>query len=62
MLCPICGSEAFCDDCINLELQYAYADTRNKYLQTSGEYFAGEHDGLSSTAAAPTISSEAVEV
>jgi hypothetical protein len=38
MLCPTCGSEAFCDDCINTDLQLCYADTLNQYLQTSAYY------------------------
>jgi len=38
MICPICGYEAMCDDCINRELQTCYADTLNQYLQTSAYY------------------------
>ncbi len=59
MLCPICGSEAFCDECINRELDICYADTLNQYLQTSADYLATSHDGLSSSSA---CSLEAVEV
>ena len=60
MLCPVCGCEAFCEKCINIELIYANADTLNQYLQISYEYLAGCHDGLSQPAAAER-SSETVE-
>ncbi len=59
MLCPTCGSEAFCDDCINTDLQLCYADTLNQYLQISADYLV---TNAAATATACFTSGEEVEV